>query len=74
MDKTGPEGSIDSLMQHGQGEFEIAFAFKEFLVLLLLVGNSLSFLCLRCCACGWERSSAALLGRKCWWFELGGCT
>lgn len=32
VDKTGPEGNIDALLQHGQGVFFIAVDFTELLV------------------------------------------
>lgn len=46
MDKTGPEGNIDALLQHGQGDFVVTVELTELLVTLLKADNSLNCLCL----------------------------
>ncbi|KAG8002797.1 ER membrane protein complex subunit 1 [Nibea albiflora] len=46
VDKTGPEGNIDALLQHGQGDFVVTVELTELLVALLKAGNSLNCLCL----------------------------
>lgn len=40
VDKTGPEGNIDALLQHGQGDFVISDELTELLVPLLKADNS----------------------------------
>lgn len=45
MDKTGPEGNIDALMQHGQGDFVIAVELTAILVPLLKADKSLNCSC-----------------------------
>lgn len=71
VDKTGPEGNIDAFLQHGQGEFVI-----ELLTLMLTHYNFLTKirkLSPRCGVGGGQWPHSALLGDKCWRFELGGC-
>lgn len=47
VDKTGPEGNIDALLQHGQGDFFfIAFELTELLDTVLKADNSLNCSCL----------------------------
>lgn len=46
MDKTGPEGNIDALLQHGQGDFVVTVELTELSVALLKADNSLNCLCL----------------------------
>lgn len=46
VDKTGPEGNIDALLQHGQGDFVVTVELTELLVALLKADNSLNCLCL----------------------------
>lgn len=45
VDKTGPEGNIDALMQHGQGDFVIAVELTAILVPLLKADKSLNCSC-----------------------------
>lgn len=46
VDKTGPEGTIDALLQHGQGDFVIVVDLTEVFVPVLKAGNSLNCSCL----------------------------
>ncbi|TKS77373.1 ER membrane protein complex subunit 1 [Collichthys lucidus] len=46
VDKTGPEGNIDALLQHGQGDFVVTVELTELLVASLKADNSLNSLCL----------------------------
>lgn len=46
MDKTGPEGNIDALLQHGQGDFVIVVERTKLLVPLLKADHSLNCWCL----------------------------
>lgn len=46
VDKTGPEGNIDSLMLHGQGNIDITIYLSVISVPLFLVGISLNYMVL----------------------------